>query len=151
MPQSKQMPSKAMSQNEVDALLDTLDTTDAFSIPKMLLLTKAGADVTIIDCLEKAGMMREEIHQNIIPRRTLTHRLRLHSSLSSAETCKSVRTLQIIRRAKKVFGNDDAALRWLRKPKHQLDGRSPMQVMETELGRCLIDEWLTKIDQGMAA
>lgn len=53
--------------------------------------------------------------------------------------------------ARQIFGDPEKALRWLRKAKSGLGGRTPLAALETETGARLVEEWLVRIDQGMAA
>jgi putative toxin-antitoxin system antitoxin component (TIGR02293 family) len=143
------MPDPAMTAG-FEIFLSIQEPLTIHEFPEVSKAVKAGVAPNMVGCLEQEGMTRDEIHQIVIPRRTLAHRQK-QGFLSSPETNKLIRVLQIIRHAKRVFGNPEIAFRWLRKTKVQLDGISPMQAMVNEIGRNLIDEWLVQIDHGMAA
>ena len=53
--------------------------------------------------------------------------------------------------AKKVFGDDGKATRWLRRPKTRFDGRSPVELLSTEGGAQLVEEMLLQLDHGFVA
>ena len=53
--------------------------------------------------------------------------------------------------AEMIFGDDERAGRWLRKPKASIDGRTPLQLLATEAGARLVEEALVRIDHGIAA
>jgi uncharacterized protein (DUF2384 family) len=50
--------------------------------------------------------------------------------------------------AEAVFGNAEAARRWLSKPKKQLNGLSPEEAIRDVHGAALVDQMLKKIDSG---
>jgi len=51
--------------------------------------------------------------------------------------------------AEQTFGNK--AMRWLNKPKSQLDGATSVQTATTEAGVVKVEEMLVRIDEGMAS
>lgn len=105
----------------------------------------------VIISLLKHGLTDNEIYALVIPRRTLTHRKTRHESLSREESDRAVRLARITALAEEVFGDQDRAFRWLRKPKHRFDGRTPLELLATEAGARLVEEMLYQIDEGMAA
>lgn len=48
-----------------------------------------------------------------------------------------------------VFGNDEKASDWLRRPNKRLDCRAPVDLLETESGVDLVRQMLIQIDEGM--
>ena len=52
----------------------------------------------------------------------------------------------IIELANRVFGDSGKAQDWLTRPRIQLGGRSPMQILDTEEGVRRVEELLTQID-----
>lgn len=105
----------------------------------------------VIISLLKHGLTDNEIYTLVIPRRTLTHRKTKHESLSREESDRAVRLARIMALAEEIFGDQDRAFRWLRKPKHRFDGRTPLELLATEAGARLVEEMLYQIDEGMAA
>jgi putative toxin-antitoxin system antitoxin component (TIGR02293 family) len=54
--------------------------------------------------------------------------------------------------AEDVFGDKQKANRWLREKLTMLDGKSPLEVAQTETGaRVVVEQILAKIDWGAAA
>jgi putative toxin-antitoxin system antitoxin component (TIGR02293 family) len=104
-----------------------------------------------IDGLRQTGLTDEEIYSLILPRRTLTHRRTRNEALSREESDKAVRLARIAALGEHVFEDGERAWRWLRSPKRQFHGRSPLQLMATEAGARLVEELLYRIDEGMAA
>jgi putative toxin-antitoxin system antitoxin component (TIGR02293 family) len=89
------------------------------------------------------------IYETVIPSRTLKHRKSRNEPLSLDESDRFARLVRLYRFAVKVFGERERALRWLGKPKHRFDGRTPIQMLRTEIGGRLVEEMLIQIDEGM--
>ena len=64
------------------------------------------------------------------------------------ESDKVVRIARITALAEKVFGNEEKAFRWLRKPKRRFASRTPLEVLATEAGAQLVEEWHVFRGQG---
>ncbi len=48
-----------------------------------------------------------------------------------------------------VFGDPTKAGRWLSKPKHQLGGKTPLELIDTEAGAKAVEEMLHQIEHGI--
>jgi putative toxin-antitoxin system antitoxin component (TIGR02293 family) len=101
--------------------------------------------------LEKSVVNSRELFGWIVPRRTLTHRLKKHQRLSVEESNRIARVARIYAQAAETFGDPDQAARWLRKPMRQFRGRTPMEMLETELGSHQVEALLGRISHGLAA
>jgi putative toxin-antitoxin system antitoxin component (TIGR02293 family) len=117
----------------------------------LLDIASSGAPLSDLERLRALGVTTAEIHALVIPQRTLAHRRARASRLNKDETGRLFRVLQILNTAHAVFGDPDKAWRWLRKPKTQFAGKTPMQMLESELTTELVRELLQRIDHGMAA
>jgi putative toxin-antitoxin system antitoxin component (TIGR02293 family) len=53
--------------------------------------------------------------------------------------------------AEQIFGDNEKAHRWLRKPKRGLDGATPLASLGSEAGTQLVEEMLYRIDSGFFA
>lgn len=104
-----------------------------------------------IKSLVRGGLSDAEVYRLIVPRRTLAHRVAKHQPLSKEESDKAVRVARITALAEHVFGEAQRAWRWLRKPKHFLGGKSPIEMLATEAGARIVEETIFQIDHGMAA
>ncbi len=107
--------------------------------------------VSSIEALSSHGLTDEEIYTYILPRRTLVHRRSKHEALTHDESDKAVRLARIASLAEEVFGEDEKAGRWLRKPKQRFEGRTPLEVLKTEAGARLVEEMLLQLDYGFFA
>jgi putative toxin-antitoxin system antitoxin component (TIGR02293 family) len=105
----------------------------------------------VIDGLRRLGVTDDEVYALVVPRRTLTHRRARRETLSQDESDRAVRLARTAALAEQVFGDAERAWRWLRAPKRQFRGRSPLQLLATDAGGRLVEELLYRVDDGMAA
>ena len=98
-----------------------------------------------------SGFPMKDLLEVVIPARTLKHRRQRQESLSLDESDRLARVARLYELGVKVFGNADKARRWLSKPKHRFDERTPLAMMRTELGGRGVEEMLYQVDEGMFA
>ena len=67
------------------------------------------------------------------------------------ETDKALRLDRVAKHAERVFGDPAKAYRWLRKPKHALNGATPVQFLASESGARVVEGMLHRIEHGMFA
>jgi putative toxin-antitoxin system antitoxin component (TIGR02293 family) len=101
--------------------------------------------------LSAGGYSEAEIFELVVPRRTLARRQAMKQPLTVEETDKALRLARIADLARRVFGDDDKAHRWLRKPKRELSGRTPLAYLASERGARTVEEMLHRVDHGMFA
>jgi putative toxin-antitoxin system antitoxin component (TIGR02293 family) len=104
-----------------------------------------------LTALGEHGYSQDEIHMLVIPKRTLARRIASKEALTVEETDKALRLERMARLATRVFGNPDKANRWMRKPKHQLGGETPLAYLSSEAGARVVEEMLDRIDYGIFA
>jgi len=108
-------------------------------------------DFAILDELLQHGFSREEIFDLVVTRRTFARRKQANDPLSSEETDRAVRLARITAHAERVFGDDEKAHRWLRKPSRTLEGTAPLSLLKSETGAHLVEQTLYRIEFGMLA
>lgn len=96
-----------------------------------------------------SGIAVKDLLEVVIPARTLKHRRARNESLSLDESDRLARVARLYDLAVRVFGNPEKALRWLSRPKHRNEERSPLSMMRTDLGGRQVEEMLIQIDEGM--
>jgi putative toxin-antitoxin system antitoxin component (TIGR02293 family) len=114
-------------------------------------LVVRGLPATAIKSLVRGGLSDAEAYRLIVPRRTLAHRVAKHQPLSKEESDKAVRVARITAMGEQVFGEPERAWRWMRKPKRRFDGKTPIEMLATEVGARLVEEMIAQIDDGLAA
>ncbi len=101
--------------------------------------------------LTRHGYSDEEIWTLVVPKRTLARRVAADEPLTVEETDKALRLERIATLADRVFGDPAKAHRWLRKPKHLLGGRTPVDFLASESGARQVEQMLYRIEHGMFA
>jgi putative toxin-antitoxin system antitoxin component (TIGR02293 family) len=101
--------------------------------------------------LASHGFSEEEITTLVVPKRTLARRRAAREPLTVEETDKAFRLDRVAAQAERTFGDAAKAQRWLRKPKRELNGCSPLDFLASESGARLVEDMLTRIEHGMFA
>jgi len=117
----------------------------------LLKLVECRLDPSALDSLISQGLTTFELYTLVIPQRTLSHRKAKSERLTLEESDRALRTARILSLARVVFADPEKALRWLRKPKHALQDKTPLGVLSTDAGARIVEEMLYRIDEGMAA
>ena len=65
-------------------------------------------------------------------------------------TEEALRLARIAELAQRVFGDAGKADRWLRKPKRELSGATPLACLSSEAGAHAVEQMLNRIDHGTA-
>jgi putative toxin-antitoxin system antitoxin component (TIGR02293 family) len=82
-------------------------------------------------------------------RRTLMRKKTARSNLSPTESDRLARAVRIIARAEEALGERDKAHRWLRKPNRALEGRRPLDLLESDAGARMVERILGRIEHGI--
>ncbi|HTV04193.1 MAG TPA: antitoxin Xre/MbcA/ParS toxin-binding domain-containing protein [Acidobacteriaceae bacterium] len=117
----------------------------------LLRLVEKRLPVDAVESLSSHGISDQEIYSYISPRRTLAHRRTRKEPLTHEESDRAVRLARITSLAEEVFANDAKAARWLRKPKTHLDGRTPLDLAQTEAGARIVEDLLLQLEFGYTA
>ena len=67
------------------------------------------------------------------------------------ESAKLKRRARVLRRARKTFGDLDAALDWLDSPNSALSGAAPGSLLDTDIGAESVMDTLGRIEHGVFA
>jgi putative toxin-antitoxin system antitoxin component (TIGR02293 family) len=98
-----------------------------------------------------SGVPLKDLYDIVIPARTLKHRRARREPLSPDESDKFARVVRIFDHAIRVFASPERARAWLDEPKRRFASRTPMQMLRTETGARLVEEFLGQIEYGMFA
>jgi putative toxin-antitoxin system antitoxin component (TIGR02293 family) len=121
------------------------------SIEQVPLAPAARATADIFEELARHGYSDRELFDLVVPKRTLARRRSENELLTVEETDKALRLRRIAMLAEQVFGNPAKAQRWMRKPKRQLAGETPLAYLASEHGARLVEEMLRRIEHGIFA
>jgi putative toxin-antitoxin system antitoxin component (TIGR02293 family) len=103
------------------------------------------------ELIERAVILPGELFAWVIPRRTLAHRQKNQQRLSREESNRVSRVVRIYALAVETLGDKAKAKHWLRRPLRQFSGRTPMEMLETDLGAHQVEVLLGRIGHGLAA
>jgi putative toxin-antitoxin system antitoxin component (TIGR02293 family) len=84
----------------------------------------------------------------VIPARTLAHSRRA-GRFSAAQSDRVARFFRILGQAREVFADSRKAQSWLVRATTALDGRAPVDLLDTEEGARLVEDLLLRIDHGL--
>src|SRR6202140_3593112 len=79
------------------------------------------------------------------PMRTLARRKR-ERKLRAVESDRLVRLARVAAHAVAVFGHEQAAAAWLRRPNRALSGEMPFRLLDTEVGTAQVEDVLGRIE-----
>ena len=116
----------------------------------MVKVTRNGIAPDAVDALVERGFTRSEISW-IVPARTLTHRRQKKERLTADESGRWLRAAKLRALAEVVLGDEAKAIQWLHKPRKSFDNLSAMELMQTEAGAQLVEEFLGQLDSGYFA
>jgi len=117
-----------------------------------LVSVESGVPITTMaDFVAASGLQLRDIHEVVIPARTLKHRKARKEPLSPDESDKLARLIRIYDHAVRVLGDREQALHWLNKPLRRFSGRTPLHMLRTEFGARMVEEMLGQMDYGMFA
>jgi putative toxin-antitoxin system antitoxin component (TIGR02293 family) len=117
-----------------------------------LQAVESGVPVAIMsEFVSASGVPLKDLYDIVIPARTLKHRRARHEPLSRDESDKLARVVRVFDHAVRVFDGIERARTWLDEPKRRFDGRTPIEMLRTETGARMVDEFLGQIEYGMFA
>jgi len=122
-----------------------------FSISNLPPTPSFRAPAAAVTSLREQGYSEEEIFEFVVPKRTLARRRAASELLTVDETDRALRLKRIGLQAQNVFGNAEKASRWLRKPKRELKGETPLAYLASEAGARVVEEMLYRIEHGIFA
>jgi putative toxin-antitoxin system antitoxin component (TIGR02293 family) len=111
-----------------------------------------GLPAAVIDSLLKAIQLSQaELARAVgIPERTLARRKR-EGVLNSDESAKLLRLARVVGRANAVFESPESSIHWLKAPNSSLGGRTPLSLLDTDIGAESVHDTLGRIEHGVFA
>lgn len=127
-----------------------LDQPEFASDMEMVNLIHNRLSLGVIDRLLAQGVTKQELNL-VAPARTLAHRRANAEPLTIEESDRAVRLARVVAQADAVFGNQEKAMNWLRHSLKRFEGRTPLEMLATDVGSRLVEEALAQIDEGFYA
>jgi putative toxin-antitoxin system antitoxin component (TIGR02293 family) len=117
----------------------------------LLWFVREGLSLAVVDqALADGRISLAELDRLALSRKTLAHRRGL-GSLTPDQSDRFSRLLRIIEEAEATFGDAGKAHIWLRRPTPLLDGESPLDRLDTDIGTRQVEAMLGRISHGLAA
>lgn len=108
-----------------------------------------GLPTQAIDAALKSEILEpEEAYRLVITKRTLQRR-RDEKRLSLGESDKLTRVMRVIARAEIALGDSGKARRWIREPNRALQGRRPLDLLNSDVGARAVEKVLGRIEHGI--
>jgi len=106
---------------------------------------------SLAELADREGLNPEDVDRLIIRRRTLAHRKARNQPLNRTESERAIRVASITALAEETFVDPGKAKAWLRQPMAILDGKRPIDLLDSEPGARVIEQLLHRIGHGVAA
>ncbi len=100
--------------------------------------------------IESGRLTLAEIDRTVLRRKTLANR-RKSGTLTPEQSDRLVRVARILAASEEIFGSQEKAGTWLRRPTAALAGESPLRLLDTEEGAREVEILLGRISHGIAA
>lgn len=81
--------------------------------------------------------------------RTVQRRIKNPEPLTSEQSSSAWRLAKVLSKAEGVFGDLQEAANWMVTPALGLEGRAPIDLLTTQVGFELVDDFLTRMDYGV--
>jgi putative toxin-antitoxin system antitoxin component (TIGR02293 family) len=133
------------------AVFDTLPP-DRAALHHVIL---AGLPGRALDCLVTSAVLLspQQVSEAVgVSTRTLRRRKETpEAALSPEQGGRALRFAELLARAMAVFGGQEEAERWFDTPAMGLDQHKPIDLMATQVGAQLVDEFLGRLEHGVYA
>lgn len=137
-----------------EALVEALGGKKVFkrrivNVDQLRETVKAGLPYASLEALiGKFGLAREEAAAALhLPQRTIARRKK-EQKLQADESDRLLRLARITAQAAVTLGNEEKAVRWLRRPNRALGNQAPLDLVDSDIGTRQVEEVLGRIDHG---
>jgi putative toxin-antitoxin system antitoxin component (TIGR02293 family) len=132
--------------------VESFEDLEGAGLSGLLESIDEGLPATLVDTMQKRlEIGREKMaHLLGISPRTLKRR-RERGTLSPVESERLYRVEQLFRTAIQVFGREEKARSWLKRPQMRLGGEVPLEIARLEPGAREVERLLGRIEHGIPA
>jgi len=95
------------------------------------------------------GSTEDELAPLIGLSRATLHRRKKAGHLEAPESERLIRVTRLLARATEVFGSEDSARSWLKRPAMAFAGESPLAFSDTEIGAREVEYLLGRLEHGV--
>lgn len=133
---------------EVLGGLDTLGR-DVYTDLEMADLVMAGLPFKVLEALLSCQALTSDDIAIIMPRSTYFKHKKNDESLTPEQSDRAERLARVFASAMVVFRNPEKAARWIRKPNRAMNGRRPVDLVQTDAGFRTVEATLGRIAHGI--
>ena len=138
-----------VQKNEQDFDLPQLDMLSMPVSERIKIVREGMPWSTVHVFFDSAKITNKDAAQHLsIAERTFARRQK-EGHFSPEESNKLYRMMRIFVESSKVFGGIEGARRWLNKPNRSMDGKSPISLLDTDIGAELVLDTLGRIEHGV--
>lgn len=120
------------------------------SVVARIRAIEAGLPVARLERFRKRhGLTQEELLTVLGTGRATYHRRRREERLTPAESERFLRLERVLPMAVELFGGDEAAVEWLRRPLQGLGDRTPLEALRTDVGAVEVEARLGRALEGV--
>lgn len=110
---------------------------------------EAGLPIALFGRLLERRVLESADVPLVMSMRTFHHRKAARSRLTTAESDRLVRIIQLTAAASGALGSMERGMRWLRTPNFSLRGLRPLDWVKTSAGMRVVEELLGRVDHGI--
>lgn len=131
--------------DEVGYILDLQGNVGISAMPDRV---RAGFPFRALEALQRFIGFDEETLQGLLlmSRRTARRRAKEKEALTAAESDRLYRVAKLVTYAVHVFEDKEKARTWLNRPNSALDGKTPLSMLDTDVGIDQVRTVLGRID-----
>jgi len=111
-------------------------------------IRKGFPQTVVKEVMHAAGITLKELAASLDLSARSLQRRRREGRLARYESDRLYRLARIVALTKYYLGNEEAAPRWLKRPNRALGGRTPLELIDTELGARAVENVLGRIAFG---
>ena len=108
-----------------------------------------GVPARRVQVLINKGVLSQKAVYRAIPERTFKRRLAKRDVLKAPEADAIARLLRVTEAARKAFGEEDFARKWLNLPVPSLNGAIPIELAKTDAGAREVEAVLVRFAHGV--
>lgn len=127
-----------------------LNVTSAFELHAMM--EKGFPSELVIAFVQSYSQLRDHhVFSKVLglSDRTVQRRIKKPEPLTAEQTNSTWRLASVLSKAEEVLGDRQQALNWMTAPAMGLEGKTPLDLLTTQMGFELVEDFLTRMEYGV--
>ncbi|SEJ43491.1 putative toxin-antitoxin system antitoxin component, TIGR02293 family [Azotobacter beijerinckii] len=116
------------------------------------LIEKGFPSETVIALVQSVGLLKDrQVFAKVIgmSERTFQRRIKHPEPLSAEQSSRAWCFAEVLSKAEEVLGDRQEAAKWMVTPAMGLEGRAPIDLLTTQVGFELVEDFLTRMQYGV--